>query len=142
MASLPGALSLAKNSAVAVLALLLLMTPACNALCRVQVCGAQPTSPEKPACHGSGMKMAGEVAKIALHSVRDCNVRELPAALPMESRSKAAAPSLTGKSSDTVANALSGHADAPARCETVAFLFSRSQSPHAHPSSALPVLRI
>jgi len=142
MALLTGALSCAKNSAVAALALLVLLTPACNALCRAQVCNAPQASPEKAACHESGMKMAGEVAKVALHSVRECNVRELSAVLLTESRSKTTAPALAAQSGDFFATAHIIRGDAAALCVTVAFLFSRSQSPHAHPSSAWAVLRI
>src|SRR5689334_24989632 len=98
----PSVTLLARNSALATLALVLLLTPACNALCRAQACDSPQTSPGKSMCHEPGAKMASQAAKLVSHSMRDCNLRELPVAMLTESRPLAAGPALQGSAEDSI----------------------------------------
>ena len=86
--------------------------------------------------------MAADAAGAVLHSVRDCNLRELPAAVFAESRSKTTAVTLVEQSGHSAALAITLQTRPVASGETAVSLCSRSQSPHTRSASAPSVLRI
>ena len=75
----------AKTIVIGMLALLLLVTPVCGALCKAQAC-ALPKAAEKSPCHESASAMANENGS-SLRSERNCGLPELPVALPADFRS-------------------------------------------------------
>ena len=79
-------LALARGAGICGLALALLLTPMCGALCHAQSCPA-PAHEKTSGCHDSAGAVLGGSANGTIDSVRTCNLGELPAVLPGNSRS-------------------------------------------------------
>ena len=81
-------LALARGAFVCGLALLLLLTPMCGALCHARLCQAPRHDAGTSSCHDSASAGLSDAAKGRIHSVQTCNFEELPAALPANSRAQ------------------------------------------------------
>ena len=83
-------LVLSRGAAICGLALLLLLTPMCGALCHAQSCPALTHNLKTSRCHEFAGAVSGGSLDRTIDSLRTCNLQELPAVLPANFR----APSL------------------------------------------------
>jgi hypothetical protein len=74
-----------KTALICVLALLLLVTPVCGALCQAQACDLLKAA-EKSTCHESAGSMTNRAGS-SVRAERSCGLQELPVALPADFRS-------------------------------------------------------
>ena len=81
-------LALARGASLCGLALLLLLTPICGALCHTQWCLAPAHSSGTSPCHESANAGRNDSADGRIDSLRICSLRELPATLPADSRAQ------------------------------------------------------
>jgi hypothetical protein len=74
-----------RGASVLVLAVLLLLTPICGAICQAQMCDAQQTGAEKPACHESS-GVTADPSNSHISAIRNCSLQQIPVALPASFR--------------------------------------------------------
>lgn len=82
---------------ICMLAALLLLTPVCGLLCQAQACEDASSTAGKLPCHESSV--SADRSHGHLHSARFCDFRELPAALPADTRIFPVNPALFGTNS-------------------------------------------
>jgi hypothetical protein len=75
-----------RSGSVLVLAVLLLLTPMCGAICQAQMCAPTPAGGEKSACHES-FAAAADASNSHISSMQNCTLQQLSVALPASFRS-------------------------------------------------------
>jgi hypothetical protein len=113
-----------RNASVLVLAVLLLLSPVCGALCQAQVCDAGQSAVNEPACHQS-FSAASDSSAGQISSFENCGLQDLPVALPVSFRS------LTG---DSPLISSAAHSASPLAVRAIGFLQERHFS--LQPSSS------